>query len=670
MVSNVEYAEANELLSQAVENAPDDPELNCELGILYCYLQKEFEAVPHLEKSVGAERHPILAELLRDYLFCRNQLAVKLNVADEKGEQLRSIVAKHIQGQPEGIGIKLSACLIVKNEEKQLERCLRSVQPIVDEIVVVDTGSTDRTLEIAEKYGAVIGHFEWCDDFAAARNESLRLATGNWALWIDADEELDPESFTQIREAVMRPQFAGYYMKIVNFMDEKVAANTYVHTAVRLFRKIEGIGFTGRIHEQIVNGFKEKGYIPATLTKGVINHYGYQAAVMNEKKKIERTISMLKKEVEEAPQEPFHWFNLANAYSVAAMTSEAESAGRKCVELIDVDAPYGPAVFQIVASSLVSLHRSEEALPFCELAVEKGYDTVLNEFERAHAYLDLRRYEEGLQAIDRCIAMDWPISLTGDYAIKSYKALVLKAQILCGLERFEEAEELVNQGLAKHPGFPMALFALAQIREKTGKIDEAYQLYLQASHGSGMGASCKLAGRVALDHGKFMEAALAFEQYWQQCPADVDSWIGWARACTEIGDMDGLIRACEQIGEDRIPSADFLINWGRALEAKGDKDAALKKFAAAVQRSPANPNAYFNCGDLLYKMGYYQEAAGIYELGLQRDPSYAQGWFVLGNCFAQMGLIEGAETSYNQAIQLQPGHEGATHNLAQIKMAA
>src|SRR5690242_19447443 len=84
----------------------------------------------------------------------------------------------------------ISACLIVKNEEDNLARCLGSVASAVDEIVLVDTGSTDRTVEIAEQFGARVFHFTWCDDFSAARNESLRHARGEWILWVDGDDEL------------------------------------------------------------------------------------------------------------------------------------------------------------------------------------------------------------------------------------------------------------------------------------------------------------------------------------------------------------------------------------------------------------------------------------------------------------------------------------------------
>ncbi len=86
----------------------------------------------------------------------------------------------------------LSLCMIVKNEEKHLARCLSSVKDVADEIVIVDTGSTDKTIEIAESFSAKIFHFDWVNDFSAARNFALSKCTGDWILYLDADEELNP----------------------------------------------------------------------------------------------------------------------------------------------------------------------------------------------------------------------------------------------------------------------------------------------------------------------------------------------------------------------------------------------------------------------------------------------------------------------------------------------
>ena len=97
---------------------------------------------------------------------------------------------------------KLSLCMIVKNEEKFLEQCLNSVRELVDEIVIVDTGSTDKTKEIAAKFTNKIFDFQWCDDFSAARNESLKHATGDWILVLDADETIAWKDLSEIRKLI------------------------------------------------------------------------------------------------------------------------------------------------------------------------------------------------------------------------------------------------------------------------------------------------------------------------------------------------------------------------------------------------------------------------------------------------------------------------------------
>ncbi len=87
--------------------------------------------------------------------------------------------------------IRLSACLIVRDSSRTLRACLESIRPWVDELVVVDTGSTDNTASIAQEIGARVFAFQWCDDFSAARNESLRYARGDWLFWMDSDDTID-----------------------------------------------------------------------------------------------------------------------------------------------------------------------------------------------------------------------------------------------------------------------------------------------------------------------------------------------------------------------------------------------------------------------------------------------------------------------------------------------
>jgi tetratricopeptide (TPR) repeat protein len=671
LVSAFKHDEAEQLLLRALVDTPDHPDLNAELGLLYCYIQKEFEATERLNAARGAERYDQLVQTLADYFHCRAQLAQKFGVNDEKSLKYRELLAQHQPGPvSEHAGITLSACLIVKNEEQHLGRCLESIKDVVDEIVVVDTGSTDRTVEIAESFGAKIGHFEWRDDFAAARNESLRLASGHWALWIDADEELAKESHNTIREALIRPQFGGFFIQIVNFMDEEGDANRYVHTPVRLFRRLPGVEFEGRIHEQILPSFQRLGIVPATLVNATIYHYGYRASTMAEKDKLNRTVSMLEKEVRENPTDPFHWFNLANAYSVGGRSADAERAAKVSTAYIEPTAPYAPVVFQILTSALIAQEKLEEALQVCDDADFRGCGGILNDFDRAHALLKLERFEEALKAIDRCLTSEWPHDLTGDYGIMTYKGQTLKAQVLTGLDRHDEAAALLQDALAQAPDFPIALYAQAALLEKTGQPQAAIDFYVKASAAPGMAACLKFAGRSAAQIGNFDLASQLYERFWKEHPNDPEGCDGWIAAAEAAGDHPRLLQAYESVFSQIEPDPALLINWGRALAASGMFEAALQRFTRAIELAPQEANGYFNCGDTLYLMGEYVAAAEVYQSGLRHEPMNGQGWFVLGNCLAQLNVLSAAKIAYEQALALIPGHPEALANLETISAEA
>src|SRR5437773_6000316 len=102
---------------------------------------------------------------------------------------------------------RISLCMIVRDEEQFILECIESARDAVDESIVVDTGSTDRTIELAERAGASVYPFVWCDDFAAARNASIEKASGDWVLWLDADERLARGGAEVLREAVEKKDF-------------------------------------------------------------------------------------------------------------------------------------------------------------------------------------------------------------------------------------------------------------------------------------------------------------------------------------------------------------------------------------------------------------------------------------------------------------------------------
>jgi tetratricopeptide (TPR) repeat protein len=197
---------------------------------------------------------------------------------------------------------RLTVCLIVKNEEKFLGCCLQSVQGLAQQIVVVDTGSTDRTVDIAREFNAEVHAFPWNDDFSAARNEALKYAAGDWVLTVDADEELLPEHRETILQEMKADGVIGYRIPIINQGREDEGCG-YVP---RLFRNAPGLCFIGRIHEQVFSSLEARAQewgLENRLGRSVLLHHGYSKEMVDCRGKKERNLRLLKLAVEELPGE-------------------------------------------------------------------------------------------------------------------------------------------------------------------------------------------------------------------------------------------------------------------------------------------------------------------------------------------------------------------------------
>ncbi len=144
--------------------------------------------------------------------------------------------------------MSLSVCLVTRNEEKNMERVLRSVAGVADETIVVDTGSSDRTSELAAALGARVSQFAWQDDFAAARNDALARATQDWILWINPDEELLPQSRDNVKPCLERADALGYVVCVLDLLRADRPDETTQTYQARLFRRDAGVRYIGRLH--------------------------------------------------------------------------------------------------------------------------------------------------------------------------------------------------------------------------------------------------------------------------------------------------------------------------------------------------------------------------------------------------------------------------------------
>ena len=207
--------------------------------------------------------------------------------------------------------VRVSLTMIVRDEEANLPRCLDSVAGLFDEIVVVDTGSGDRTKELALERGARVFDFPWIDDFAAARNEALARATGDYAFWLDADDVLDPAERAKLERllATLQPGHAcGYVVRCACDPDENGGGGQTVVDHVRLFPLRDDVRWTYRVHEQILPALN-RASVPVRWTDLTVRHTGYSDSATRARK-LERDEKLLLSELEQSPEEPFVLFNL------------------------------------------------------------------------------------------------------------------------------------------------------------------------------------------------------------------------------------------------------------------------------------------------------------------------------------------------------------------------
>ena len=203
----------------------------------------------------------------------------------------------------------ISLCMIVRDEERVIGDCLASAAPFFNQIIVVDTGSKDRTPDICLEHGAEVHTIEWPDSFSAARNESLKYATGKWIFWMDADDTLPAYAGEAIlRAAIDAPDHIAGFIVPVQFVEDGPGAGTRVDH-VKLFRNHADIRFEGRIHEQILGSLRSHGEI-ARLPGAIVMHSGYDTSPEGQQKKRERDEKLLQLDLDERPDHPFVLFNL------------------------------------------------------------------------------------------------------------------------------------------------------------------------------------------------------------------------------------------------------------------------------------------------------------------------------------------------------------------------
>jgi tetratricopeptide (TPR) repeat protein len=488
----------------------------------------------------------------------------------------------------------ISLCMMVKDEEAFLPGCLESVKNYVDEIIVVDTGSTDKTVEISESYGARVYRHPWESDFSRHRNQSLSYATGDWVLIMDADEELRQGSGPRIRQAVETPDVDSIMVFVINYFNQRKGQSLI--NQIRLIKREAGIHYSGIVHNQLT-GHRATGAAPIW-----IHHYGYDLTPDLMRAKFVRTSTLLKKRISEEPENYRHYHDLAVSYSMNQMHDEAVSSGLKAIELAAMTEKKGGVLilwtYFIVASSYLLGKEPRQAATWSLQAIERFPDHLDSCFILAMACRDLKewdrvieagsRYLEILDALERdpsiagYIVLNttgeaWKIRLAigeshlekesrieaGVFFREALSSAPVRAECLKRIgdsyrnrQLWNEAEIHYRSALRERSDIPGLLPALALCAERLGKKAEATQIYekwLEEDPPS-LEAMVNL-GRLLEEQGMEDRARTVYEKAFQKEPRLVPVSLRLAEMAVRSGEIEPCLRYCEAIlGALKIPA--------------------------------------------------------------------------------------------------------------------
>ncbi|HEX4521682.1 MAG TPA: glycosyltransferase [Gaiellaceae bacterium] len=363
-------------------------------------------------------------------------------------------------------GLTLSLVMIVKNEEEMLPGCLAAVHDAVDEIVIVDTGSTDRTVEIAESFGAKVVDFPWNGSFSDARNCSLEHATGDWVVYLDADEHLVPEDAPLLRQLTGKTWREAFYLVETNYTGGDDSGSSVAHLAMRMFKRKPDYRFEGRIHEQKTQAMPT--YLPERFetTEIRLRHFGYLKSRISAKEKSRRNIELLEAEALELPG-PFVDFNLGSEYMALGEFATARGYLDRAWDLLRREEGWsGKGYAPMLVARVAQVRREDGDTTSARVAIDEGLARFPDHTELVlQAGLCARddgNLDEAARLAERCAALgEPPTRYSATVGCGSFLAECLLAQIRELQRRPLEAEALYRGALQSHPEYVAPVLALA-----------------------------------------------------------------------------------------------------------------------------------------------------------------------------------------------------------------
>ena len=603
-----------ELYEKRRDDAPETTRLSDDsLYLLYNFRGVAYKSQNNIESAVPAFKKAISLQPAYEHTY--------LNLADlyrhnGRYDEACEVVAQGLENCSQVQELRMMektlknraticACLIVKDEEELLPTCLESIRDWIDDIIVVDTGSTDRTVEIAKSYGAKVYFQEWEGSFSKARNFSLSKATCDWILYIDADEEFVRDDLPLLRQAIAQDKCRLVSVNIYNVKKETGECSSSL-VFNRIFRSDAGFHFEGIVHNQLVYDDDEK----VLNTNIRLKHYGYNLSPEKMKKKTKRSRTLLEQQLEKNPDFAFAHFNLAQL-------------------LLGVSPEDDPRVYELI------IQHAKRTLELTDpsLAIH-----LMAHHQLATAYMNTGEITEAEKYALRAL------EIKPEYL----DALMSLGHIYNTLKQPDKAEEYYKKYLEAQA-----------VYVEHGLSEQLILIHIRARH-----VACYHLGLIKLYQGKYDEAEEHLLNALKELDPYLDAYLALAQIYLERREPDKAIVYIEKELAWHNHSALATMYKARHYVLKGHRDVAETLYLKAVDLTDDNPEILRQAGCFLVNQGQVNKAVSPLKRLVELQENYVDGWQYLAKAYYGDQQYDNAKTAYQRYLTFRPDDANAVNDLA------
>lgn len=631
--------------------------------------QRDYEqAAEWFQKSIEHDSGYHLPYLnMANAAMRRNRKAEAREIVERGLERCRRVEDLKLLRQAIDKSATISACMMVKNEEEMLPGCLDSIRDWVDEIIVVDTGSTDRTVEIAESYGAKIYHQPWEGNFSKHRNYTIELATCDWVFIIDADERFVRKDVPGILDAINSGQHKVISVNVYNLYGRSQHKLTSVNS-IRFFRRELNLRYEGIVH----NSIRVPAGIQIARAPFAMEHLGYDLSPEKMEAKFERSHALLLKQVEEDPTFAFPWFNLAQLYrgrfkdDLQKYAPKVIECAKKVIELLNADDPHR-GHFYIMAHDQIAwtrflLDEYDEAERWARKALElkpNYLDPMMllghihsRRGEAEQAIEAYQRYLDARDEFDADLEIDAMILYHPENQVTAYFGMGCMAELI---NRTDDARKYYKRTLEFDRDHVNAQLHLGRIYLCEGNLLKAESLFRQALEGPYRSARAALGlGTVAVQRGDIAEAEGWYEKALELDPDAHDVLSEAGKFYLGAGNSERARELLERASRCESPSPETIRHLASLAFSEGEFERAIELYERITIENEDDTEAHNDLGNCYFRREQFDKAETHYLKALSSEEALPITWRNLGLARTRLGRLDDAIEAFEQYAHLAP----------------